>query len=86
MYQQALVEYKKVLDPNHLSVLNIINNLGNLYKAQDKSKKTEQIYQRALAGYEKVLGPDHSSTLNTDIFGIVKKRLDYVPVWSSFLA
>jgi tetratricopeptide (TPR) repeat protein len=49
----------------HPIVLDTINNLGILYKAQGKLQEAETMYQRALAGKETALGPDHSSTLAT---------------------
>jgi tetratricopeptide (TPR) repeat protein len=45
--------------------LDTVDNLGLLYRDQDKLDDAEQMYLRALAGYEKVLGADHTLTLDT---------------------
>lgn len=39
--------------------------LGLLYKNQEKLEEAEKMLERALRGYEQVLGPDHTSTLET---------------------
>ena len=49
MHLRALAGKEKAQGPEHTSTLNIINNLGNLYKAQGKMKEAEDIYLRALA-------------------------------------
>jgi tetratricopeptide (TPR) repeat protein len=48
-----------------MSTVGAIHNLGDLYAAQGKLDKAEEMYEQALAGYEKTLGRDHTSTLNT---------------------
>nr|OQO30934.1 hypothetical protein B0A51_04161 [Rachicladosporium sp. CCFEE 5018] len=65
MYEQALVGYEIALGPAHISTLDTVNNLGNLYKDQGKLAEAEKMYERALAGYEKALGPEHTSTLDS---------------------
>src|ERR1700761_8099097 len=65
MCRRALVGKEKALGVDHTSTLDTVNNLGNLYRDQDKLDVAEQMYRRALAGYEKALGMDHTSTLNT---------------------
>jgi tetratricopeptide (TPR) repeat protein len=65
MYQRALAGYEKAVDPDHMPILDTINNLDVLYSNQRKLKETETIYQQALAGYKKAIDPDHISTLDT---------------------
>jgi hypothetical protein len=65
MYIRALIGYERALGPNHISTLNTVNNLGNLYSDQGKLGEAERMYIRALAGTEKALGPNHISTLTT---------------------
>jgi tetratricopeptide (TPR) repeat protein len=36
-----------------------LNNLANLYKAQNKYDEAEPLYKRSLAIREKAVGPDH---------------------------
>ncbi|KAK5460822.1 hypothetical protein LTS15_002885 [Exophiala xenobiotica] len=65
MYQRALTGYEKSLGAEHTSILDTVNNLGNLYYSQGKLKDAEQMYQRALTGKEKTLGVEHTSILDT---------------------
>ena len=65
MYQWALKGFEKAWGSNHASVLNTINNLGNLYTDQGKLIKAEKMYEQALNGFKKAWGLDHPSTLNT---------------------
>ena len=53
------------MGPIHISTLDTVNNLGNLYTDQGKLDEAEKIYHRALDGKEKALGPTHTSTLDT---------------------
>jgi tetratricopeptide (TPR) repeat protein len=64
IYQLALEDKEKALGRDHVSTLETINNIGNLYAKQGR-REAESMYQRALQGYEKEFGPDHISTLNT---------------------
>ncbi|QKX64835.1 uncharacterized protein TRUGW13939_12011 [Talaromyces rugulosus] len=65
IYQRALTDCKKALNPDHTSTFNSVNNLRILYYDQSNLKKAEKIYQQALTNYEKTLNPDHISTLTT---------------------
>jgi tetratricopeptide (TPR) repeat protein len=56
MYKRALAGYEKALGPEHMSTLNTVNNLGNLYLDQDWLTEAEAMYKQALAGREKALG------------------------------
>jgi tetratricopeptide (TPR) repeat protein len=48
-----------------INTIYAVHGLGNLYAAQGKLDKAEEMYQRALRGKEKALGCDHTSTLET---------------------
>jgi tetratricopeptide (TPR) repeat protein len=48
-----------------VSTVGAVHNLGDLYAAQGKLDKAEEMYERALAGKEKALGRYHTSTLDT---------------------
>jgi tetratricopeptide repeat protein len=50
MYQWALQGKEKTWGPDHISVLDTINNLGILYKYQGKLDEAEKMYQRAVQG------------------------------------
>jgi tetratricopeptide (TPR) repeat protein len=65
LHERALAGKEKALGRDHTSTLNTVGNLGNLYRAQGKLDKAEQMYIRALAGFKKALGRDHISTLDT---------------------
>jgi hypothetical protein len=61
-YQQALAEYEKMLSPEHISTLSIVNSLCLLYYRQGKPAEAEKTNLRALKGYEKALDPERTST------------------------
>ena len=65
MYLRALAGYEKTLGPDHYSTIDTVNNLGHLYKYQQKKPEAEAMFLRAVAGYEKAWGPDYVSTLYT---------------------
>ena len=65
MHQRALAGKEQALGPDHISTLDTVHNLGNLYFNQGKMVEAEQMYQRALAGKEQALGPGHTSILYT---------------------
>ncbi len=56
--------YEKAWGLDHTSTLDMVNNLGTLYKSQGKLDEAKKMYQQALQGYEKAWGPDHTSILN----------------------
>ena len=58
MYQWTLQGYEKARDPDHISSLDTVNNLG---LDQGRLDEAEKMYQRALQG---AWGPDHMSTLD----------------------
>ncbi|KAL8784584.1 MAG: hypothetical protein Q9195_008985 [Heterodermia aff. obscurata] len=63
MYMRTLREYENQ-GLEHTETLNLVNNLGILYKDQGKLEKAENMYMRALRGYEKQ-GIEHTlKTIN----------------------
>jgi tetratricopeptide (TPR) repeat protein len=65
MYDRALQGREKALGAEHTSTLEIVNNLGIVYRNQGKLTKAKQMFDRALQGREKGLGAEHMSTLET---------------------
>ncbi|MCX5971263.1 MAG: tetratricopeptide repeat protein, partial [Coprothermobacterota bacterium] len=73
-YDRAIVVAKKALQvaeqekgPNHSDVATILENLSELYRAQNQLAQAEPLYNRALAIREKALGsdqPDVATSLN----------------------
>ena len=47
-----------------ISMLDTLNNLGNVYARQGKTQEAEEMYVQALRGYEERYGPEHTSTLD----------------------
>ncbi|KAI1077186.1 hypothetical protein F5B20DRAFT_572336 [Whalleya microplaca] len=65
MYLRALRAFEKELGPDHMSTIDILNDLGTLYWDQGKLRDAEDMYLRNVRGYEEELGHDHRSTLNS---------------------
>lgn len=65
MYERVLAGYEKALEPDHVSTLDTVNNLGVVHFNQSKHDEAEKMHKRALDGFEKVLAPDYRSTLVT---------------------
>lgn len=70
MYLRALKATKKAWGIEHISSLNTIYNLGQLYAHQGKTDQdkmiiAEEMYQRALKEYKKTRGIEHTLPLNT---------------------
>lgn len=53
--------YKKGLGPDHPSALDVVGNLGNLFRDQGRLEKAETMDQQAPASKESVLGQYHQS-------------------------
>lgn len=51
----ALEGRERALGRDHTSTLDMVNNLGNLYRNQGKLDKAEDVYRRALKGFKKRL-------------------------------
>ncbi|NCO57361.1 MAG: tetratricopeptide repeat protein [Deltaproteobacteria bacterium] len=65
-YDRGVVVAKKALEvaeknvgPNHPDVVQSLNNLAALYRAQGQHAQAEPLSRRSLAIDEKALGPDH---------------------------
>jgi tetratricopeptide (TPR) repeat protein len=54
---------EKALGPYHTSTLDIVNNLGFLYRKQGKLNKAENMDRRTLERRERMLGKEHLDTL-----------------------
>ena len=65
LYVRALRGYEETLGAKHTSTLDTVNNLGNLYYNQGKTKKAEEMYVRALGGYEEAWRVKYAPTLST---------------------
>ena len=64
VYERELQDREEAFGPKHISTLDTVNRLGNLYKKQGKLDEAEQMYEWALRGYKEALGPTHTSTLH----------------------
>jgi hypothetical protein len=66
MYQRALQGYEKAIGPDNITtyvpVLNMISNLGLLFKRQADLVKARTMFSKALRGYEQVFGPEHAKS------------------------
>ena len=65
IYMRALQGYEEALGLKHISTLQTVNNLGNLYANQGKLAEADKTYERVLRGFNEALGPKHTSTLQT---------------------
>jgi hypothetical protein len=63
MFQRALAWYEKALQSEEIPSLNIVRNVGVLYRDQGKTEEGKIMFQCAVLGREKVLGPSHPHTL-----------------------
>lgn len=68
MYLRALTEYQESRASEHTLTPHAVNNIGILYKGQDKTEEAKHMYLKALAGYEKAWGPGtHINTQHSQI-------------------
>ncbi len=72
---RALRGYEKAWGLEHISTLDTVNNLGNLYSNQGKLVEAEKMYQRALEGYERLRVPTHPSTKG------IRRNLSSLGTW-----
>jgi tetratricopeptide (TPR) repeat protein len=72
--QQALTIREKALGPEHPDVAQSLNNLAELYRAQEHYAEAEPLYQRALMIREQRLGLDHPNVVVTlkNYFALLK--------------
>lgn len=62
---RVLEEKEKALGAEHVSTLNTVNNLSNLYRVEGRLEKTGKVYMQALEEYKKTPEADHTSKLGT---------------------
>lgn len=62
--EETLKRYENTLGPEHMSTLDAIIGLAEVYRSDNRFVKAGTLYQRALSGYEKVLGPENVKTLD----------------------
>ncbi|KAI0202531.1 hypothetical protein F4808DRAFT_420436 [Astrocystis sublimbata] len=65
LLEQALPKIEKALGPEHIHTVNVVNELGNFYRKQDRYTEAESMLERALHAMERFPGPEHISTLKT---------------------
>ena len=63
--QKALEVAEQNVGPDHPATATSLDNLANLYKAQNRYAKAEPLYERALAIREKAFGLDHPDVLTS---------------------
>ncbi len=63
MLLQLIDSYKRLKSPDKTGLLEVINTLGVVYEAQQKSELAEQLLKPALQESAKELGTDHPTTL-----------------------
>ena len=54
----------KAFDPDHIIILDTLNNLGYLYKKIDQLIKTKHIYKQTMTEHKKTVGPENISILD----------------------
>ena len=59
LFKRALAIYEKAAGPEHPAVATLLNNLGQVDKAQGRYADAEPLIKRSLAIRKKVLGRDH---------------------------
>ena len=84
MFQRALAWYEKTLQSEDIPSLNIVRNVGVLYRDQGMTEDAQITFQRAVLGREKVLGPSHPHTLEVinylkQVSGEVKRNENQNP-------
>ena len=64
LFNKSYALCEKLLD--HLSKLDAVNNLGNLYNNLGRLEEAERMFEQTLARKKKALGPDHRMPARTD--------------------
>jgi len=62
LHLRALKAKENSWGPEHITTLDTVNDLGNLYAKQGKAVEAEEMYMRALSGFKKALGTSHNRT------------------------
>jgi len=83
-YKRDLAFREEFLGPEHPDLAINLNNLADLYKAQDKYAEAEPLYKRSLAIQEKALGPEHTQVIENfhNLCEVSKARDKYAEVES----
>jgi len=63
LYEQTLVDRRRLLGPDHPRTLRSSNYLAACYHETGRLAEAIPLYERALAGWRGLLGPDHPRTL-----------------------
>ena len=58
-YEESLEIHENFYGHKHLSVAEVLGNLGNLWKMKGDKAKAISHYEKVLAIQEEILGPDH---------------------------
>ena len=64
-YREAIDAYTRTRGPEYGATLQVVSNLGELYRDWGQPEKAEPLLTRALEGQSRVRGPDHPLTLWT---------------------
>ena len=79
IWNEILVNVKKVLGPDHADVATSLDKLAELLRKQGKYAAAEPLYRRSLAIREKTLGSDHpafAASIN-NLAGLLKDQGQY---------
>ena len=63
--EPLVVDFERVLGPDHPATLTSRNNLAKSYLAAGRLFEAIALFKRTLADFERVLGPDHPDTLTS---------------------
>jgi hypothetical protein len=67
LHLRALKAKENSWGPEHITTLDTVNDLGELYAKRGKAVEAEEMYVRALSGFKKVLGASHDRALKVSI-------------------
>ncbi len=89
--QRALAIREQTLGPEYPQTAFVLNNLAELYGAQNRHAEAEPLYQRALAIREQTLGPEHpqvAQSLNglAHLYGVQGKQAEAKSLYQRALA
>jgi tetratricopeptide (TPR) repeat protein len=87
----SLAIYAKALGPEHPAVATLLNNLGQVDKAEGRYADAEPLIKRSLAIREKVLGRDHPDVARSpnnlaDLFERQRHYADAEPLYQRAVA
>jgi hypothetical protein len=64
-FREVLETDKRTLGPDHPTLLDDMNNLGNMELLEGHYGEAEKIYRDTVQAKRRVLGPDYSDTIKT---------------------